>query len=170
MLSISSYLFLGSLNKKELDMSVKEGCGTGTIPHPSPLNVLCMCLITGGGFSDVIFFALRTEWGRDQSRSRDLRHGPLGPWVVLCQRYTFAATLTFGRIKFYISFCRERKREHDRNVRLVNCTQIQMENVKSSIKCSYKCNRWLSKSEDDHQIIRELPANIQGKEPLPGNG
>lgn len=45
--------------------------------------------------------------------------------------------------------------------------KIQMENVKSSIKCSYKCNRWLSKSEDDHQIIRELPAIIQGKEPLP---
>lgn len=44
-----------------------------------------------------------------------------------------------------------------------------MENAKSSIKCSYKCNRWLSKSEDDHQIIRELPAVIQGKEPLPGN-
>lgn len=44
-----------------------------------------------------------------------------------------------------------------------------MENAKSSIKCSYKCNRWLSKSEDDHQIIRELPAIIQGKEPLPGN-
>lgn len=44
-----------------------------------------------------------------------------------------------------------------------------MENTRSSIKCSFKCNRWLSKSEDDHQIIRELPAVIQGKEPLPGN-
>ena len=44
-----------------------------------------------------------------------------------------------------------------------------MENARSTIKCSFKCNRWLSKSEDDHQIIRELPALIQGKEPLPGN-
>ena len=44
-----------------------------------------------------------------------------------------------------------------------------MENTRSSIKCSFKCNRWLSKTEDDHQIIRELPAVIQGKEPLSGN-
>ena len=43
-----------------------------------------------------------------------------------------------------------------------------MENARSSIKCSFKCNRWLSKNEEDHQIIRELPAIIQGKEPLPG--
>ena len=44
-----------------------------------------------------------------------------------------------------------------------------MENVRSNIKCSFKCNRWLSTSEDDQQVIRELPAIIQGKEPLPGN-
>lgn len=45
--------------------------------------------------------------------------------------------------------------------------KVQMENARSTIKCSFKCNRWLSKSEDDHQIIRELPAIVQGKEPLP---
>ena len=43
-----------------------------------------------------------------------------------------------------------------------------MENAHSNIKCSFKCNRWLSKSEEDHQIIRELPAFVQGQSPLPG--
>lgn len=43
-----------------------------------------------------------------------------------------------------------------------------MENAHSNIKCSFKCNRWLSKSEEDHQIIRELPAIVQGQSALPG--
>ena len=43
-----------------------------------------------------------------------------------------------------------------------------MENAHSNIKCSFKCNRWLSKSEEDHQIIRELPAIVQGQSPIPG--
>lgn len=110
-------------------------------------------------------------------------------WLAItCIHWTFAidhtcrllfsvrhilAMCSFRQTKFYIvDVCREYL---DRNVQTTECpfigfTQIQMENAKSSIKCSYKCNRWLSKSEEDHQIIRELPAIIQGKEPLPGNG
>ena len=112
-----------------------------------------------------------------------------GFWLAItCIHWTFAidhtcrllfsvrhilAMCSFRQTKFYIvDVCREYL---DRNVQTTECpfigfTQIQMENAKSSIKCSYKCNRWLSKSEEDHQIIRELPAIIQGKEPLPGNG
>ena len=46
--------------------------------------------------------------------------------------------------------------------------QIQMEHGRTKDKFSFKCERWLSKSEDDHQIIRELPAVGKGVDPLPG--
>ena len=46
--------------------------------------------------------------------------------------------------------------------------QIQMESPKSNKKFSFKCGRWLSKSEEDQEIIRELPAVGQGIEPLEG--
>jgi len=44
-----------------------------------------------------------------------------------------------------------------------------MQHAKSKDKYSFKCDRWLSKDEDDHQIIRELPASGPDIEPLPGN-
>lgn len=44
-----------------------------------------------------------------------------------------------------------------------------MQHTNSNTKYSFKCDRWLSKDEDDHQIIRELPAFGPDIEPLPGN-
>ena len=43
-----------------------------------------------------------------------------------------------------------------------------LENV-STKKCyTFPCNRWLAKSEDDGEIVRELPAEGDGiKKPLP---
>ena len=43
-----------------------------------------------------------------------------------------------------------------------------MENLKNNKRYIFRCGRWLSKSEDDKQIIRELPAEGPGiKRPLP---
>ena len=35
-------------------------------------------------------------------------------------------------------------------------------------KYLFECGRWLSNSEDDGQIVRELPAKGKGIDPLPG--
>ncbi|KAK3743623.1 hypothetical protein QZH41_017697 [Actinostola sp. cb2023] len=48
-----------------------------------------------------------------------------------------------------------------------NFVAVQIHHVKSGSKYSFKCDRWLSKDEDDHQIIRELPAIGPNVEPLP---
>ncbi len=43
-----------------------------------------------------------------------------------------------------------------------------MENMKTHKRYIFRCGRWLSKKEDDKQIIRELPAEGPGiKKPLP---
>jgi len=43
-----------------------------------------------------------------------------------------------------------------------------MENMKTKKRYIFRCGRWLSKKEDDKQIIRELPAEGPGiKKPLP---
>lgn len=43
-----------------------------------------------------------------------------------------------------------------------------MENLKTNKRYIFRCGRWLSKKDDDKQIIRELPAEGPGiKRPLP---
>lgn len=43
-----------------------------------------------------------------------------------------------------------------------------MENLKTNKRYTFRCGRWLSKMEDDKQIIRELPAEGSGiLRPLP---
>jgi hypothetical protein len=43
-----------------------------------------------------------------------------------------------------------------------------MENLKTNKRYIFHCGRWLSKKEDDKQIVRELPAEGPGiKRPLP---
>lgn len=43
-----------------------------------------------------------------------------------------------------------------------------MENLKTRKRYLFRCGRWLSKSDEDKQIIRELPAEGPGiKKPLP---
>jgi lipoxygenase homology domain-containing protein 1 len=45
--------------------------------------------------------------------------------------------------------------------------RIEMENIHTKAKYYFVCNRWLAKDEDDHQIVRELPAEGDGiKKPL----
>jgi lipoxygenase homology domain-containing protein 1 len=42
-----------------------------------------------------------------------------------------------------------------------------MENLKTNKRYLFRCGRWLSKTDDDKQIIRELPAEGPGiKNPL----
>ncbi|CAF4587849.1 unnamed protein product [Rotaria sp. Silwood1] len=46
--------------------------------------------------------------------------------------------------------------------------RIEMENLKINKRYTFHCGRWLSKSDDDKQIIRELPAEGPGiSRPLP---
>ena len=43
-----------------------------------------------------------------------------------------------------------------------------MENLKTNKRYLFRCGRWLSKDDDDKQIIRELPAEGPGiSKPLP---
>jgi len=43
-----------------------------------------------------------------------------------------------------------------------------MENLKTNKRYNFPCGRWLSKTDDDKQTIRELPAEGPGiKKPLP---
>lgn len=43
-----------------------------------------------------------------------------------------------------------------------------MENLKTNKRYVFRCGRWLSKDDDDKQIIRELPAEgPEIKRPLP---
>ena len=40
--------------------------------------------------------------------------------------------------------------------------KIELENVQTKEKFLFNCNRWLAKDEDDHEIVRELPAEGMG--------
>lgn len=37
-------------------------------------------------------------------------------------------------------------------------SQIEMENVTTKEKYTFKCGRWLAADEDDHSTVREMPA------------
>jgi hypothetical protein len=44
-----------------------------------------------------------------------------------------------------------------------------MQSMGSKTRYSFPCGRWLADSEDDKEIVRELPATGPGiKKPLPG--
>ena len=45
--------------------------------------------------------------------------------------------------------------------------RIEGENMITKEKYLFRCNRWLAKDEDDHEIIRELPAEGKHISPLP---
>jgi hypothetical protein len=46
--------------------------------------------------------------------------------------------------------------------------RIELENINTKEKYFFICNRWLAKDEEDHQVVRELPAEGDGiKKPLP---
>ena len=46
--------------------------------------------------------------------------------------------------------------------------KIEAENMLTKERYVFRCNRWLAKDEDDHQIVRELPADGPSiKKPLP---
>ena len=43
-----------------------------------------------------------------------------------------------------------------------------MRNLLSDKVAVFKCNQWLSKSHEDGQLVRELPAEIEGKKVTEG--
>ena len=46
--------------------------------------------------------------------------------------------------------------------------QVEMEAMATKEKYVFNCGRWLADDEDDHSIVRELPAKGPGiKKPLP---
>eukprot|EP00794_Sanderia_malayensis_P016965 gene16965-18674_t len=46
-------------------------------------------------------------------------------------------------------------------------SRVELENIRTGKKYTFNCGRWLSTSEDDGQIMRELPAEGSGIKPLP---
>ena len=43
-----------------------------------------------------------------------------------------------------------------------------MRNLNTDNVTTFKCNRWLSKTEEDGQLVRELPAEVGGKKVIQG--
>ena len=53
--------------------------------------------------------------------------------------------------------------------RVLNLLQVEIESMATKEKYMFVCDRWLADDEDDHSIVRELPAKGPGiKRPLPG--
>ncbi len=48
------------------------------------------------------------------------------------------------------------------------CIQVEMENMETKKHYTFKCGRWLSESEEDGSIFREMPAEGEDiKKPQP---
>ncbi|CAL1540467.1 unnamed protein product [Lymnaea stagnalis] len=46
--------------------------------------------------------------------------------------------------------------------------KIELESMEGKERYTFKCNRWLAEDEDDHELVRELPAEAPSiKKPLP---
>ena len=55
------------------------------------------------------------------------------------------------------------------NVAVLGCCklQVRMKDVHTDEQLTFKCRRWMSRDEDDHEICRELPAVRDGEPSLP---
>ena len=51
---------------------------------------------------------------------------------------------------------------------LIVISQVKMTDLTSGEELNFKVNRWMSRSEDDRDVWRELPVVRKGQKPLPG--
>lgn len=46
--------------------------------------------------------------------------------------------------------------------------QVRLKDLHTNEELTFKCDRWLSRDEDDHEICRELPVMRDNEPVLPG--